>query len=305
MNKVTFDKFDFSKYSNNLVVTDGKIAKLYGIAGANVYLLPEGERAKSFQCVEALCSCFLQNKLAVGDTVVAVGGGSIGDTVGFATGIYKRGVNVLHVPTTLIAQIDSSIGGKTAINLGGVKNAVGSYHFGDTLIDYDFLKTLDGCQMNSGWGEIIKYAMLDDSVCEYYLTENLPDIIIACARYKQRVCQNDPYCANERNKLNFGHTIGHAMELSCGISHGKAVANGLYYETLLALKLGKCTQAYADKWMITVNDNFTVYPLTKEILSFTEQDKKNANGKVCFVLPDAFDKVYLTLQEIEDLLLNA
>ena len=305
---VTYGKFDLSNYKNNLIVTDANIAKLYNIVGNNVYLLPQGESAKSFEHVEALCKWFLANNLDKNGRVVAVGGGSIGDTVGFATSIYKRGVNVLHVPTTLIAQIDSSIGGKTAVNLGDVKNAVGSYHFGDTLIDYGFLKTLDGEQMKSGWGEIIKYAMLDKSVQKFYADGDvsLPDIISECVRCKRRICEIDPQCNGERNKLNFGHTIGHALELTYGIPHGVAVANGIYYETLLALRLGKCAQAYADKWMGEVKDNFqNIYPLNKKIVSLMLQDKKNADGKVCFVLPEAFEKEYLTLEKVEELLLNA
>ena len=307
MNQITFQKFDFSKYSDRLVVTDKKIAKLYGISGDNVYLLPQGERAKSFRNVNALCRWFLAKKLAVGDTVVAVGGGSVGDTVGFATGIYKRGVNVLHVPTTVIAQIDSSIGGKTAINLGNVKNAVGSYHFGDTLIDTDFLKTLDSTQLLSGYGELIKYRMLDEQVRQ---VDNdgkgsFDDIVRACVNYKQRLCETDPYCKKERNKLNFGHTVGHALELKYKIPHGVAVANGIYYETKLAAKLGLCSKDYADKWTYEIERGFPrIYPLNKKIVSLMLQDKKNADGKVCFVLPDVFDETYLTIKEVEELLLN-
>lgn len=306
MNEVIFDKFDFSKYSDCLIVTDSKIATLYNLQGDNVFLLPRGERAKSFKSVERLCRWFLSKRLTTSDTVVAVGGGSVGDTVGFATGIYKRGVNVLHVPTTLIAQVDSSIGGKTAIDLDGVKNAVGSYHFGKTLIDLDFLQTLDKRQMQSGWGEIVKYAMLDESVRAVCGDGkgDLRQIVEKCVAYKQHLCAIDPFCADARNALNFGHTIGHALELSYKIPHGVAVANGLYYETLLALKLEICDGAYADKWMGAVALQFTLYPLTAEILALTAQDKKNADGKVCFVLPDAFDRVYLTLDEVEELLLN-
>ena len=309
MNKITFDKFDFSKYRDNLVVTDSKIAELYRIFGDNVFLLPRGEKAKSLAQVESLCKWFLLKNLSKSDTVVAIGGGSIGDTVGFAASIYKRGVNILHVPTTLIAQVDSSIGGKTALDLGGVKNAVGSYHFGDTLIDVNFLKTLDDEQITSGMGEIIKYAMLDAQVANVYYNAdgkgNLEDIIRACVNCKKSICEVDPYCENQRNKLNFGHTVGHALELSCDIAHGVAVANGIYYETQLAFKLGKCDKAYADKWMGAVAAKFKIYPLTKEILALTLHDKKNANGKVCFVLPNKFDETYLTLEKIEETLLNA
>ena len=308
MNNITFGKFVLSEYQHCLIVTDDKIAKLYNIKGGNVFLLPQAEEAKSFAHVEALCRWFLAKNLAKDGTVVAVGGGSIGDTVGFSTSIYKRGVNVLHVPTTLIAQVDSSIGGKTAIDLDGIKNAVGSFHFGDTLIDFDFLKTLDKEQTLSGYGEIIKYAMLSEQVNTAYDNGKgrLNEVIVACVKYKQSLCDVDPFCTKERNKLNFGHTVGHAMELHYNILHGVAVANGIYYETKLALRLGLCDKDYASKWLSEVEHSFPrIYRLNKKIVSLMLQDKKNEKGKVCFVLPSSFNEIYLTITEIEELLLNA
>ena len=297
---VTFEKFDLTKYRTCPIVTDGKIAKLYGISGDNVYLLPRGEKSKSFRHVQQLCRWFLSLNLNKSDLVVAVGGGSVGDTVGFATSIYKRGVRLLHVPTTLLAQIDSSIGGKTAIDLDGVKNAVGSYHFADTLIDVDFLKTLDKKQLTSGYGEILKYRMLNEEIDEVFKDGDLSQTVQACVRYKQQVCDVDPYCQNERNKLNFGHTVGHAMELIYGLPHGIAVANGIYYETLLAANMGICSREYAAKWMAEA-EKFAILPLTDEIISLTLSDKKNVGGKVSFVLPKAFQQVSLTIEELEEL----
>lgn len=306
MGNITFDKFKLSNYIDCLIVTDNRIASLYQIYGDNVYLLPQGEQAKSFEQVQKLCSWFLSRNLTSRDKVVAVGGGSIGDAVGFATSIYKRGVDVLHVPTTLIAQIDSSIGGKTAINLDGVKNAVGTYHFGDTLIDVDFLKTLSDEQLTSGMGELMKYRMLSSSVEKAFNDCNgiTSNVIKACVKYKQSVCDVDPYCKGARNKLNFGHTIGHALELSCGISHGVAVANGIYYETLMANKLNVCSREYACKWMKAVTDKFHIYPLTDKILSLALNDKKNTRDKVGFVLPKDFTEAYFTIDKVKELLLN-
>ena len=298
---VTFEKFDLTKYCNNPIVTDGKIAALYGISGDNVYLLPRGERAKSFKQVERLCSCLLARNVMKDDTVVAIGGGSIGDTVGFAASIYKRGVKLLHVPTTLIAQIDSSIGGKTAIDLDGVKNAVGSYYFADTLIDVDFLQTLDKKQLKSGYGELLKYRMLSSAIDQAYGKGDLLQTIRACVEYKQQICQLDPYCENARNKLNFGHTIGHAMELTYKLPHGIAVANGIYYETLLAANMGICSRDYADKWTSEVKSQFTIYPLTTVILSLTQQDKKNKSGLVSFTFPETFLETSLTIEKLEEL----
>ncbi|MCH5157320.1 MAG: 3-dehydroquinate synthase [Clostridiales bacterium] len=306
MSNITFEKFNLDKYSDCVVVTDDKIASLYNIAGDNVYLLPQGEAAKSFEHVRALCSWLLSRNVGSCDKVVAIGGGSIGDTVGFTASIYKRGVQLLHVPTTLLAQIDSSIGGKTAIDLDGIKNAVGTFYEADTLIDVDFLKTLDSEQLVSGQGEVLKYRMLSSDVDSVYNygKGNLSDVIKACVLYKQAICDTDPFDKSIRSMLNFGHTVGHALELSYGIPHGVAVANGIYYETLLASQLNVCFSEYADKWMKVVTSGFPIYPLAKSVLPLMLNDKKNTNGKVCFVLPGSFGKVYLSLDEVEELLLN-
>lgn len=306
MSRISFEKFELSNYADCAIVTDGKLAKLYNIKGDNVYVLPQGERAKSFKHVKALCSWFLSRRLAPTDTVVAVGGGSVGDTVGFATSIYKRGLNILHVPTTLLAQVDSSIGGKTAIDLDGVKNAVGSYHFGDTLIDVDFLKTLDMDQITNGQGEIMKYRMLCDEVnkADNNGKGSTLEIIKACVSYKQHLCDIDPYCKGERNKLNFGHTVGHALELHYKISHGMAVIYGIFYETKLAARLGICSREYADKWTWEIEHNYPFYPLNRRVLTYMLNDKKNAHGKIGFVLPEDFSQTYLTPDEVEELLLK-
>lgn len=301
---ITFQQFNFSDYKDCLVVTDENVAKLYGIAGGNVYLLPQREQAKTFAEAEKLCRWFLSKNLERNGTVVAVGGGSVGDACGFAASVYKRGVKLIHVPTTLIAQTDSGIGGKTALNLGDVKNAVGTFYQADTVIDVDFLKTLPEAEMQSGYGEIIKYRMLCKSVDEAF-RHGLDETIKACVRFKDQICREDTFDRNQRQKLNFGHTIGHAFELSCGISHGAAVANGLYYETELAKLLGLCDGDYAAFWQKEITGQFKVYPLTEERLKLTAHDKKNVNGQIGFVLPTAFDKVFVEYGKLEKLLKNA
>lgn len=299
---ITYKKFNLNGYKDSLIVTDDKIAKLYGINGDNVYLLPQGEAAKSFDNVERLCKWFLGKRLTRSGSVVAVGGGSVGDAVGFAASIYKRGVRLTHVPTTLLAQIDSSIGGKTAIDLDGVKNAVGTFYKADTVIDVDFLKTLDDVQMLSGSGELLKYRMLSADVNAAYNGEITEQVIKACVDYKQSLCTVDPFDSNVRRKLNFGHTIGHAMELTYGLSHGHAVANGIYYETLLAYKLNKCTSEYLNKWAAEIKSLFEIRELNAQILDITINDKKNDGNAVCFVLPSNFEQYSLTINQLKSLL---
>ena len=306
MSNIIFGKFELSNYAHCAIVTDDNIASLYGISGDNVYLLPQGEQAKSFKRVEELCRWLLSRNTSVCDTVVAVGGGSIGDTVGFVASIYKRGMKILHVPTTLLAQIDSSIGGKTAINLDGIKNAVGTFYYDDTLIDVDFLKTLDGQQRLNGLGELFKYRMLSKDIDRVYNDGNgvSIDVIKACVDYKKHVCDQDAFCNGIRNILNFGHTVGHAMELSYGIPHGVAVANGMYYETLIAAKTNVCSYEYANKWMKEIQANFRIYPLNEAILTLTLNDKKNVDNNVCLILPKEFNETHFTLDELKELLLN-
>lgn len=300
---ITYKKFVLNDYTDSLIVTDGKIAELYGISGDNVYLLPQGEAAKTFECVQKLCEWFLSRNLQRGGSVVAVGGGSIGDAVGFACSVYKRGsVKLTHVPTTLVAQIDSSIGGKTAIDLDGIKNAVGTFYNADTVMDADFLKTLDDIQLLNGSGELVKYRMLSQGIDSLFKGEITEPLIKACVDYKQSLCAIDPYDNNQRRILNFGHTIGHGLELTYGLPHGVAVANGLYYETLIALKLGKCSAEYFDKWADEIKRGFAICPITDQAVKCLKNDKKNVDGKICFVLPSDFKEVLLTEQQVNDIL---
>lgn len=300
---IVYQKFNISDFSDCLIVTDGHVGELYGINGDNVYYLPRGESAKSFENIEKLCRWFLSCNLERRGCVVAVGGGSVGDTVGFAASVYKRGVALTHVPTTLVAQIDSSIGGKTAIDLDGVKNAVGTFYNADTIIDVRFLQTLPQEQILCGQGELLKYRMLSSEINGVFAKGNIENTVRACAEYKSSVCIADPHDIGVRRKLNFGHTIGHALELSCGLTHGEAVANGIYYATDLAYKLGKCGKTYRNEWTDKVKALFNIIPLSREILRLTVHDKKNGNGKISFILPPDFGETAFTMEQLISLLL--
>lgn len=303
--ELNLGKFNITDYANCLVVTDCKLQQLYNITGDNVFIIPRGEDAKNFDTVKQLCSWFLQKNLKRNQTVVAVGGGSVGDTVGFACSVFKRGVHLLHVPTTLLAMVDSSIGGKTAIDLDGIKNAVGSFYEGDVLLDTDFLQTLDETQMQNGMGEILKYRMLTEQVDEVYLQCGIQDVVWACMNWKRAVCEVDPFDENYRQILNFGHTIGHAMELTLGIPHGLAVLNGIYYETLLAHKLGFCNKQYLEKWQGEVTKIANVCPaLTETMLNYTIYDKKNDNDLITFSFPCKYGRTQLPLDQVKRLLLD-
>lgn len=279
---ITFNVFCLQNFADSLVVTDENLQRLYGIEGENVYLLPCGEQAKCFYEVQRLCSWFLQKGLSRTGKVVAVGGGSVGDTVGFAASIYKRGVSLTHVPTTLLAMVDSSVGGKTAIDLDGVKNAVGTFYRADTLVDVNFLQTLDNTQIVSGMGEVLKYRMISRSIDA---ANGLAETIRLCVDYKERLCEEDFFDRGARHVLNAGHTIGHALELNYNIPHGIAVANGLYYELQLAKRLHICTDEYLCKWQNEIMRHFALYNVTLSALEAVKQDKKNSSdGNIAFVL---------------------
>lgn len=282
------ENFDLTKYSNCLVVTDVNLAELYNVVGDNVFVLPAGEKAKDFAWAKKLCSWFLSKNLDKKGTVVAVGGGSVGDVAGFAASIYKRGVKVLNVPTTLLSMVDSAIGGKTAVNLDGVKNAVGTIIEVDTLIDTRFLQTLSAEQIDEGWGEIEKYRLLDKKINAY--KGDLEGLIALCASYKQSVVASDPYDNGARKRLNLGHTVAHGLELTYNLPHGQAVKYGLYHEMVIAVHLGVLSAKKFTDWASKTNLDVARYPVTSKVLQAMKNDKKNHDGLVVFVLPtDNFD----------------
>ena len=297
---ITIQSFNLSNYTNDLVVTDQTLSQLYNIAGDNVFVLPCGEQAKDFAWAQKLCSWFLHKNLPRNGRIVAVGGGSVGDVAGFSASIYKRGVKVLQVPTTLLAMVDSAIGGKTAINLDGVKNAVGTIIDVDTLIDTRFLQTLSSDQIADGFGEIEKYRLLDEQIACYQ--GDLDGLIALCANYKQRVVQSDLYDRGARQRLNLGHTVAHGLELTYGISHGQAVKYGLYHEMALAVALGVYDKAKFEDWSGKMQLDISQYPITDAVLQAMQKDKKNHNGLVVFVLPTNNFETYqtdLTIEEVK------
>ena len=283
--KLSFEKFHKKDFDGALFVTDACVAELFGICGDDVFLLPRGEEAKSFQNLENLCKWYLQKNLERDGLVVAVGGGSVGDVAGLSASVYKRGVRLTMVPTTLLAMIDSGIGGKTAIDLCGVKNVVGSFVDCDTLIDLDFLATLSKEQIADGMGEMYKYRLLDANIDEICARGDLSEAVKACAEYKLGVVASDPFDRGARRKLNLGHTVAHALELRCRLSHGAAVARGLYFEAALSQKLGYVSVEFVQKVQKQLFPDGVDVALCAQDVDAMAQDKKNSQGKISFVLP--------------------
>ena len=225
-----------------LVVTDSGVPEEYAetVAGAcrqaRICTVPAGESSKNMGSYQQLLGEMLALGMGRGDCVVAVGGGMVGDLAGFAAATYMRGVDFYNVPTTLLAQVDSSVGGKTAIDMNGVKNIVGAFHQPRAvLIDTDTLRSLSRRQMAAGLAESVKMAMTCDAALleliesSSDLPADLPEIIARSLSIKARVVEQDPTEQGLRRVLNFGHTIGHAVESCAGgkLLHGECVAMGM------------------------------------------------------------------------------
>lgn len=224
-----------------LVVTDSGVPKEYAktlanqCANAFIVTVEEGEASKSFAGLENLLLTMLENGFSRKDCVVAVGGGVVGDLSGFAASTYMRGIDFYNIPTTLLSQIDSSIGGKTAINLGGVKNVVGAfYQPKKVLIDPELLNTLPDRQISNGLAEAVKMALTSDAeLFDVFengnVKDNIDDIIVRSLNVKKSVVEQDEKESGLRKVLNFGHTIGHGIESSkmAELYHGECVALGM------------------------------------------------------------------------------
>ncbi len=225
-----------------LIVTDNGVPSDYAKSVAAscrdgiICTVEQGEASKSLECLERLLQSMLENGFSRKDCVVAVGGGVVGDLAGFAASVYMRGIDFYNIPTTLLSQIDSSIGGKTAINLGGVKNIVGAfYQPKKVLIDPELLKTLSGRQISNGLAEAVKMALTCDrelfNIFENKDIEgNIDEIIIRSLNIKKSVVEKDERESGLRKILNFGHTLGHGIESSEGMEglyHGECVALGM------------------------------------------------------------------------------
>ena len=225
-----------------LIVTDSGVpaeyAKTVAAQCRSPYIatVPEGEESKSLEIFEELCEAMLENGFTRSDCVVAIGGGVVGDLAGFTAASYMRGIDFYNIPTTLLSQVDSSIGGKTAINLGGVKNIVGAfYQPKGVIIDPDLLKTLPQRQITNGLAEAIKMSLTSDEYLFKLISlgdteKNIEEIIIRSLKIKKSVVEEDEREGGLRRILNFGHTFGHAVEAQeemSGLYHGECVAIGM------------------------------------------------------------------------------
>ena len=227
---------------------------------AGISVLPPGEATKTFATVEKLLDQMIEAGIGRNDHVIALGGGMVGDVAGFASSLLKRGCRWISVPTSLLAQVDSAVGGKTGVNSRHGKNLIGAFHFpAEVVIDPDCLDTLPAREVRSGYAEIVKYGLIGDPVffewCEKHGGELLAGdrrarlhAIETCVRAKARyVIGDEEDRCGQRALLNFGHSFGHAIEAESGILHGEAVAIGMAMALRQSVELGFCQQAEADR----------------------------------------------------------
>lgn len=298
-----------------MVVTNDRVAPLYldallaGLADRQVasVVLPDGEEYKTLESFSTVMTALLEHRFERGCTVVALGGGVVGDLAGFAAACYQRGVRFVQVPTTLLAQVDSAVGGKTAVNHALGKNMIGAFHQPvAVLADLDTLGTLEVREFRAGVAEIIKYGLIRDREFFEWLEQNLDALLArdaaAVTHAIKRSCENkaevvaaDEHESGERALLNLGHTFGHAIEHALGYGrwlHGEAVGAGMCMAARLSARIGMIAPTTRDR-IITLIARAGLPvdppegPSVDELLDAMRVDKKNQDGRIRLVLLDA------------------
>jgi len=308
---------DFSKH-NKFVVTDenvvaaGLLQKLTGGREVPAFIIsPAGETSKNIQTVVSIIETMEKACLGRDTLVVALGGGTVGDIAGFAAAIFKRGVPVVHIPTTTVAQADSSVGGKTGVDSSISKNAFGAFwHPAAVYIDVATVGTLDERQFRAGLVESVKHAIIADREYFDYLERNLdavlerrPDVLEQVAHWnckiKGSVVEADPDERNQRRILNYGHTIGHAVEAASGFEllHGEAVAIGIIAAGLIETEMGLSEPGRLDRIRRILEKLRVPVKLPrniaeKELIDLIRRDKKAVNKWPRFVLIAKIGEVY-------------
>ena len=304
----------FNLHGNQLA---GRIAPFYDL---DTLLLKDGEEHKSIDSLAKIYDFFIKNYAHRDSIVISFGGGVLGDTVGFAAATFNRGMVLVQYPTTIISQVDSSIGGKTAINYSGIKNLIGCFYQPHLVIsDPYLLGTLEEKELINGFGEIIKYGLVFDyqiiEILNEIINKNLNsenilkkivndekfnDIIFKCSEIKADIVSRDEYDLGIRNYLNFGHTVGHAIEKVMGfknINHGQAVALGMLCAMDLSVSLGFIDEQYKDRLLelyktLKLPQKINIKKV-EDIIEAIKFDKKIVEDKIKFVLLKKINQVVI------------
>ena len=274
----------------NFVLTDSNVYRLHRsffdkwFPDEEIFVLPAGEEYKNFASLQAIIEKMVGAGLKRTSRLFAVGGGVIGDIGGLCSALYMRGIECVQIPTTLLAMVDSSVGGKTAIDVLGVKNVIGAFYQPiEVLIDPAFLQTLPEREWKCGVGEIVKYAAIDKVTFDVLqnnggkITKELAiSLMENCVRYKAAVCERDERESGERKCLNVGHTTGHAIELAYGLSHGESVLWGMKIETMMAIEAGICEREYGSRLIAFVDQALALEPVARPDFSVVAEAAKKA-----------------------------
>lgn len=315
------------------VIADSNTVSLYGeevrkILEGNckktvLYSFPAGEAQKTLDTVRDIYKKLIEEKLDRKDLLIALGGGVVGDITGYTAATYLRGVDFIQIPTTLLAQCDSSIGGKTGVDFDGYKNMVGAFYMPKLVyMNIGTLKTLDGRQFYSGFAEVMKHGLIKDAMFYEWLLDNLyeiqdrdPDVleemVMRSCTVKKLVVEKDPKEQGERALLNFGHTIGHAIEKykNFEMLHGECVALGAVAAAFISWKHNWLSmEEYYE-----IRDMFVPFHLPisiddiepEEILALTKSDKKMAAGQIRFILLKKVGKAVIDTTVSDEDILNA
>ena len=324
---------DFSKLAENVtkleisgrklaVITDSNVGPLYADKVAQclketgnnifVYTFEAGEKNKNLNTVQDVYEFLIKNKFDRKDMLVALGGGVVGDLTGFAAATYLRGIDFIQVPTSLLAQVDSSIGGKTGVDFRAYKNMVGAFHQPRLVyMNTSTLSSLNTRLFNSGFGEILKHGLIKDASYFQWLKDNiekiaaldsgyLEEMIYRSCEIKRKVVENDPTEKGERAQLNFGHTLGHAIEkqMNFELYHGECVL-GMIAALNICVERGTITKEEYDD----IYNTFKAYnfPMTvdkttiDDVIAASKNDKKMDGNKVKFILLKKVGEAYIDM----------
>jgi 3-dehydroquinate synthase len=311
--------FSVTNLQNPIIVTDENVAKhhlekIQTLFNAKSVIVPAGEEHKNLETVSRLWKAFLENELDRKSTVIALGGGVIGDMTGFAASTYMRGIDWIGIPTTLLSMVDASLGGKTGFDLPEGKNLIGSFYPPKLVIaDPSLLLTLPERELRSGMAEVVKHGIISNpdlfAMCQHgmdWVKDNLEDVVKHAMAVKIKVIEEDPYEKGIRAALNLGHTVGHAVELvsKFDLRHGEAIAIGTAVEARYAARVGLTSQSTVEAIEFTLSKlGLPIHipadmPREKIIQAMRVDKKKNAKS-IRFALPVEIGKVELV--NVDDL----
>lgn len=290
---------DLIKGKKTAVITDDTVNELYfdklGLTDVPRFVFPHGEESKNMDTLSEILEFLAKNNFTRSDILIALGGGVVGDITGFAAGVYMRGINYIQVPTTLLAMVDSSVGGKCAVDLKAGKNLAGVFHQPKRVIcDVEALKTLPDEMYKAGMAEVVKYSVLANT----NLDSDIEDLVRDCVQVKADIVNEDEFDNGTRQLLNLGHTAAHGIEAlsSYTVPHGYAVASGMGIIARASAKNGFCSSDTADRIIKTLENiglpTSTDYSF-EDIASVAMRDKKAKGDKLTLVLVQDIGKCIL------------